>query len=35
VTERESFLSMSLPVFPGITDVQVDAVIAAVLRAAG
>ncbi|MCU1551457.1 MAG: hypothetical protein JWR36_2017 [Glaciihabitans sp.] len=35
VTERESFLSMSLPVFPGISDAQVDAVIAAVLRAGG
>jgi dTDP-4-amino-4,6-dideoxygalactose transaminase len=34
VTERESFVSLSLPVFPGITDAQVDAVIAAVLRAA-
>jgi dTDP-4-amino-4,6-dideoxygalactose transaminase len=34
VTEREAFLSMSLPLFPGITDVQVDDVIDAVLAAA-
>jgi dTDP-4-amino-4,6-dideoxygalactose transaminase len=34
VTESQGFLSMSLPVFPGITDEQVDAVIGAVLRTA-
>jgi dTDP-4-amino-4,6-dideoxygalactose transaminase len=34
VTERESFLSMSLPVYPGIPEADVSAAIDAVLRTA-
>lgn len=35
VTERESFVNLSIPVYPGITDEQVEQQIAAVLAAAG